>query len=187
MTDTSRDPALLEPQLQRLWAWAEREWARRNPAGPRVFLTATHRGPVDQAKAYSEGKSRARFGESLHNFRPAFAFDVAFLKPDGSLDWNLETFRRFADLLKPHGLEWGGDWAMRDGPHHQLPMTIADAADNRPPHLPSVVANPPTTERLLVVEDANGDRHIHPIPNGHDVLLRAAIDRERVYVTIRPE
>lgn len=186
MTDTSRDAALLEPQLQRLWAYGEREWARRNPAGPRVFLTATYRGPVDQAKAYAEGKSKARFGESLHNFRPAYAFDVAFLKPDGSLDWDMATFKRFADLLKPHGLEWGGDWTMRDGPHLQLPMTIAEAADNRPPLLPSVVANPPTSERLLVLEDANGERHIHPIPAGHDVLLRASLDRERVYVTIRP-
>jgi len=191
VSDTSRDPTLLEPQLQRLWEWAEAEWTRLNPTGPKVFLTATHRGPVDQERAFREGKSRARFGESLHNFRPAFAFDVAFLKNDGALDWNLATFARFADLLKPHGLEWGGDWGPKhgivDGPHHQLPMTLAQAADNRPPLLPSVIANPPATERLLVVEDANGDRHIHPIPAGHDVLLRAAIDRDRVYVTIRPE
>jgi len=188
MTDTSRDAALLEPQLQRLWTWAEAEWARLNPGGPKVFLTATYRGPIDQQKAFNEGKSKARFGASLHNYRPAYAFDVAFLKTDGSLDWDFETFRRFAELLKPHGLEWGGEWiGLRDGPHHQLPMTASDAKAGRVPRLASLVANPTSSDRLLILEDAGGHRHVFPIPDGSDVLLRAALERDRVYVTIRPE
>lgn len=189
MVDTSRDADLLEPQLRRLWLHAEAAWNASEPH--RVFLTATYRGPKDQQAAYEAGRSKARFGESLHNYQPAFAFDVAFLKPDGSLDWNLETFRRFADLLKPHGLIWGGDWPMRDGPHVQLDMTAADAKAGRVPKLASNIANPPafkpTPERLLVVEDASGERHVHQIPAGFDVLVRAALDRDRIYVTVRPE
>lgn len=179
MSDTSRDPALLEPQLRKVWELASDEYTRRFE--DQVFLTCTYRGPVDQAAAFHAGRSRAQFGESLHNFRPAYAFDVAFLRVDGSVDWSPAPFARFAEITKRYGLEWGGDWpGLIDGPHHQLPMTVADARAGRVPRLPAL-----TPGGLLVVQDALGVNHQFDVPVGADVLMRVSRERDRVYVTIK--
>ena len=42
----------------------------------RVSPWCGYRGPADQLAALEAGNSRARFGESPHNFRPALACDV---------------------------------------------------------------------------------------------------------------
>ena len=74
----SRDPKDLHPLLRQAWEYLEAEWSRRHPDGPFVGLSATYRGPEAQTKAYEEGKSRLMYGQSLHNFKPAFAFDIYF-------------------------------------------------------------------------------------------------------------
>lgn len=92
------------------------------------ILDAT-RGRADQTRAYLQGKSKAKFGASAHNYVPAVAMDL-FPAP---YDWeNYEAFNRLAKVIlriaKEKGipLRWGGDWNM-DGS-----KTVSDAWDK--PH-----------------------------------------------------
>ena len=80
----------------------------------------SQRGRADQEKAFREGKSKAHFGQSAHNWSPSVALDVAPFP----IDWN-ET-KRFHDLAaiilniareKNIPLRWGGDWDMNGKPN----------------------------------------------------------------------
>lgn len=73
------------------------------------------RGRDDQNRAYAAGKSKAKFGESAHNYVPAIAVDIA----PYPVDWDDRA--RFSALAKvvlriakAKGipLRWGGDWNM---------------------------------------------------------------------------
>lgn len=64
--------------------------------------------------------TNARPGQSLHNYRPALAFDVAFQDGKGGFSC-LDCFKQFGQIAKSYGLEWGGDWRVRDYPHFQPP------------------------------------------------------------------
>lgn len=118
MTDTSRSLTDLHPELVKAWLWARQQWADLYPHKPQPFITCTHRGPNDQAQAVMNGFSQVKYPDSKHNKRPALAFDIAFAA-EGGLDWGWQNFSLFAELLKPHGIVWGGDWPMRDGPHFE--------------------------------------------------------------------
>lgn len=87
-------------------------------AQPEVHLAYTYRGKQEQDKLYREGKSKAKFGQSPHNYQPALAFDIFFLI-DGkyALDW--DRLEAIANNM-PDGMEWGGSWKFRDGPHFQI-------------------------------------------------------------------
>lgn len=90
------------------------------------------RGRVDQERAFAGGKSKARFGQSAHNYVPAIAFDL-FPAP---YDWNnTKAFNDLAVVIlriakaKGTPLRWGGDWNMDgnkttsdawDKPHFEL-------------------------------------------------------------------
>lgn len=186
---TSRDPADLEPQLRALWEWAQVEWKRLYPAEPQPFLTATFRGPVSQEEAVRNGSSDLPFGYSLHNFHPAYAFDIAFLK-QGRTDYTLSLFQRFAALLKPYGIEWGGDWdRLVDGPHFQLPMTAEDARAGRVPRLALPVSAPTSEPGWAVVVSHEGGKSPTVIWLGADehIVTRVAPDRKRFYLDIRKD
>lgn len=91
-----------------------------------------HRGRDEQEKAFEEGKSKARFGESPHNAYPSNAVDVV----PYPIDWNdRERFAHFAGFVKGRGVAlgvnvlWGGDWdndgkttdeRFSDMPHYEL-------------------------------------------------------------------
>jgi peptidoglycan L-alanyl-D-glutamate endopeptidase CwlK len=98
-------------------------------------VICSHRGKAAQELAFKTGKSKARFGDSAHNYMPSVAIDVA---PgwDGALNWNdskafaalAKEFRATAKALKIP-LRWGGDWDMDgqtsdekfvDSPHFEL-------------------------------------------------------------------
>jgi peptidoglycan L-alanyl-D-glutamate endopeptidase CwlK len=54
---------------------------------------------------------------------PSKAFDIAFKKADGSLDWSANNFKNFAAIIKKVAplVEWGGDWkSFKDLPHFQV-------------------------------------------------------------------
>lgn len=98
------------------------------------------RGRAAQERAFAGGKSKARFGQSAHNYVPAVAFDL-FPAP---YDWkNRQSFidlyhvigfynpaggqGRGIALAKKIPLRWGGDWNMDgnlsdgwDMPHYEL-------------------------------------------------------------------
>ena len=78
------------------------------------ILDAT-RGRLAQERAFATGHSKARFGQSAHNFVPAIAMDL-FPAP---YDWkNTPSFDKLAAVImriaKAKGipLRWGGDWDM---------------------------------------------------------------------------
>ena len=126
-----------------------REYADRYPRDAQPFLTCTYRHEAEQGELVRTGKSRAKPGESLHNFRPALAFDVAFLRPDGGTTWEFHHFERWGELAEEIGLEWGGRWPfLVDGPHVQWPVTWQDARLGKLPELPPL---PSGEEGLLPV------------------------------------
>ena len=83
-----------------------------------------HRGRVDQEKAFQEGHSRAHFGESLHNYLPALAVDVAPFP----INWeNIQRFNDFAAFVLKRADElkipvrWGGTFkGLADLDHFEL-------------------------------------------------------------------
>lgn len=90
------------------------------------------RGRAAQTKAFMQGNSKAKFGQSAHNYVPAIAMDL-FPAP---YDWtNIAAFDRLAVVIrriaKEQGtpIRWGGDWNMDgdktksdawDKPHFEL-------------------------------------------------------------------
>lgn len=152
----SRDENKLHPALKMRWQWMKEEWGRRYTDAPKPFLTCTYRSPDEQTRLVQEGKSHALPRQSLHNYEPAYAFDVAFKLPDGSLTWDFHWFEKWGKLAEEIGLEWGGRWKhLVDGPHVQMPMTWQDAkAGIVPslPHLPTLQTSKPIT-RVIVKGD----------------------------------
>ncbi len=92
----------------------------------------SRRGKAAQEKAFKEGKSKAHFGQSAHNYAPSIAVDL-FPAP---YKWdNTASFDRLAKVVmriakeKNIPLRWGGDWNMDgdktksdawDRPHFEL-------------------------------------------------------------------
>lgn len=134
--NSSRDPSLIYPPLRERFDWIQREWDFVHPNLPKPFLTATYRNEADQEKAFNEGRSKAHYGQSLHNYIPCYAFDIAFKRADGSLDWGWNLFEMYGALGEKCGLEWGGRYPFKDGPHLQMPMTWQEAQMSKIPALP---------------------------------------------------
>lgn len=88
-----------------------------------------HRGERAQERAFREGKSRARFGESQHNVYPSRAVDVApYDATTRSIPWDdVDEFHYLAGVIMAVAhdfgvpLRWGGHWEnFRDMPHFEL-------------------------------------------------------------------
>ena len=83
-----------------------------------------HRDEEEQDRAYNEGKSKARWGQSKHNSLPSMAVDVV----PYPIDWgDIERFHHFAAFVqviaqsKGIDIRWGGDFKnFFDGPHFEL-------------------------------------------------------------------
>ncbi len=93
-----------------------------------------HRGKLEQDRAFVEGRSKARYGQSKHNTTPSRAVDIA----PYPIDWDdMEAFVLLAGVIKAiaHDLgyadiiRWGGDWdsddrmrdeRFRDYPHFEI-------------------------------------------------------------------
>lgn len=177
----SRDPAQLHPELRARLAWMAVEWTRRHPDAPEPFLTCTHRPREEQTELVRTGRSRALPGQSLHNFRPALAFDVAFRQPDGSVTWEFSWFQAWGELAEEAGLEWGGRWAgLVDGPHVQWPCTWRDAQAGRLPALPPL----PGAEPAKVPAPEPGPRRL-PLYSERNVLLGEVtiVDDRKAYLS----
>jgi peptidoglycan L-alanyl-D-glutamate endopeptidase CwlK len=88
-----------------------------------------YRNDTDQEKAFKEGKSRLKPGESKHNKKPSLAADFV-PDPDRNaktLDWNDQdefekmclTFEQVADELDIK-IRFGRDFSFKDYPHIEL-------------------------------------------------------------------
>ena len=125
----SRKLEHLHKHLADAYTRAKAEYAVLYPTLPQPFITATFRSNEAQDKLYAQGRTvpggkvtNAKAGQSLHNYLPSYAFDIAFKDSKGALDWNLKLFRKFADIItKDKNIEWGGFWkSMPDAPHFQF-------------------------------------------------------------------
>ena len=111
---TGSDPRILE---------FERKLVKRaRKIGVPLFAHCVIRGSADQNRLYREGRSKARAGESPHNF--GCAVDLIH----GTKGWNLT--RNQWDIIGHIGHElaiqagldvvWGGDWKFYDPAHWEL-------------------------------------------------------------------
>lgn len=117
--------AAAHPDLQKVLVEAIKEYDFK-------ILDST-RGRKAQEEAVRKGNSKARFGDSAHNWTPAIAVDIV----PYPVDWNdLGRFRALAKIVlriaaeKGVPLRWGADWdrdgseadekGLRDFPHFEL-------------------------------------------------------------------
>jgi peptidoglycan L-alanyl-D-glutamate endopeptidase CwlK len=114
--------AQLHPDLQTFADELLRRWRGD------LVITEGHREKAGQDKAYREGKSRARWGQSPHNRSPSYAVDIALLDSAGQIPWNdRPAWDEFGELgeqvARDLGLPvtWGGRFSgFYDGPHFEL-------------------------------------------------------------------
>lgn len=84
-------------------------------AGIEVLITSTYRDNASQAALFAQGRTapgkivtKARPGQSWHNYRLAFDF-VPLV--NGKAQWNdIELITRCGILAEQAGLEWAGRW-----------------------------------------------------------------------------
>ncbi|MCX6216579.1 M15 family metallopeptidase [Spirosoma sp.] len=130
----------LHPVLAYALGRAEVLFQAKFPDGPVPFLVATFRSneeqdalfkqPTDKKDNDKDGKideadervTNAKAGQSPHNYKPSFAFDIAFKKKDGTLDYSEKWFVWFAGfVLVVEGITWGGNFkSIKDKPHFEL-------------------------------------------------------------------
>ena len=113
------------------------------PTLPQPFLVQTFRSAADQNADYAKGRTapgkvitNAKAGQSLHNFYPSLAFDVAFKDAQGKLSWSQDLFTKLGAIGLQCGLGWGGAWTgtFHDYPHFEPPhFTWHDAAAGKSP------------------------------------------------------
>jgi peptidoglycan LD-endopeptidase CwlK len=129
----SRDKAHLTSVMLSLWVYVEAKYKELYPEDKPPFLSYTYRSHEAQNDLYAFGRTRkgsiitrAKGGESPHNFFPSFAFDIAFLDKNSpkKLDWSEKGFKRVADIIAKSEysdkVTWGGDFAsIKDMPHFE--------------------------------------------------------------------
>ncbi len=108
-------------------AQAKDAFAAAAAEGVDVVVISALRTYAEQTRLYAQGRTapgsivtKAKAGESYHNF--GLAFDFAVVKGGRALwDQNHPDWKRFVAICKGHGFEWGGDWrTFKDYPHLQL-------------------------------------------------------------------
>lgn len=119
----------LHPALNAAYQAAKAKWIEAHPEGPTVVLTCTYRSNEEQAKLYAQGRTangpkvtNALPGHSAHNFYPARAFDIGFIRGK-KMDWTNELFNEFATILlaQSKNVTWGGHFkSIMDRPHFEI-------------------------------------------------------------------
>lgn len=107
---------LAHPDLQRVLRAAIKDFD--------FSVICSYRSDADQQAAYDSGHSKARPGQSPHNFQPSLAVDCA----PHPLDWkDIKSFQRMAQVINGHAaklgvpISWGGSWrTFKDYPHFEL-------------------------------------------------------------------
>lgn len=78
----------------------------------------------EQEAAFRNKTSKARFGQSPHNYSPSYAVDVVYYP----VDWdNIEKHQEFMKYVKSvankmgKDIECGGEWTtLKDYPHYEI-------------------------------------------------------------------
>ena len=83
-----------------------------------------HRGQIDQDLAYTQGKSKLKWPQSMHNATPAEATDVIPFPVDFK---DIHKFYYFGGFVVATAIQlkipvvWGGSWTkFVDMPHYEL-------------------------------------------------------------------
>ena len=125
----SRDRKDLNYLLVEAFDKAVKLFSEKHPDLPIPFLTCTYRSNEEQNKLYEQGVkdpkkkvTNAKGGQSPHNYKPSFAFDIAFIGIDKKLKWNADLFEKFNECVQSVSSEvtWGGSWTFKDAPHFEL-------------------------------------------------------------------
>ena len=136
----SRSKSDLNEILVAAYDKAATEYQSLYPSEPQPFITCTYRSNEEQTALYNQPKdgkdnngngiiddasekvTQAQAGQSPHNYKPSFAFDIAFINVKQKLDWSSNNFKNFSDIIKKIQplIEWGGDWKFKDAPHFEL-------------------------------------------------------------------
>lgn len=121
----SRDLKDLHFILSDAYPKAEAKFKELHPSLPQPFRTCTYRSNEEQDQLFLQKPkvTKAKAGQSPHNYTPSFAFDIAFIGVNRKLDWSKDLFEKFAIILKEiePRIEWGGSWLkFKDAPHFQL-------------------------------------------------------------------
>lgn len=92
--------------------------------GIKFQINDAQRGRVEQETAYRNRTSKAHFGQSAHNYKPAVALDIYPLPVSFT---KLQPYRNLAKAFISTanklgiGIEWGGSWtSIKDFPHFEL-------------------------------------------------------------------
>jgi uncharacterized protein YcbK (DUF882 family) len=86
--------------------------------GVDVGVTSATRGEAEQNALEQKGRSKAKFGQSLHNYGAAVDLHFNTHGPEGIYDgpWD-----KLSSMGKGLGMRWGGDWKkFQDKPHFQI-------------------------------------------------------------------
>lgn len=119
----SRDISLLHPKLQQIIPQIILRCAAQ---GLSVLVTDGFRTKAEQDALYAKGRTapgsivtQVQWPSSAHCW--GVAFDFCRNVRGREYDDNDHFFQRVAEIAKPFGLEWGGDWRnFVDKPHLQL-------------------------------------------------------------------
>lgn len=129
----SRDLSHCEPELVRRYLLLKEIFKART--GRELFETCTWRSKEKQNELYQVGR-RGIPGEKIltkldginkksrHNVYPSQAIDVCVdidPGPGKQAVWDEASYMPLGPIAAEVGLVWGGDWAMHDYPHLELP------------------------------------------------------------------
>ena len=112
------------PDLIRLF-----DYALLHPDCPcDITIVCGERGREAQEKAFCDGKSKAKFGQSPHNFEPSYAVDAAPYVKGVGIPWDDKSlFRELAAHIKACAddlgihVTWGGNFkSFCDMPHWEI-------------------------------------------------------------------
>lgn len=191
----STDLDLLYPSLAERLVFIREEWRKRYPNNYRTVVTCVHRGNDIQQILFNSGRSKAKPGQSLHNYTPACAVDIAFIdRETEKATWWFPLYQEWGVIAETTGLMWGGRFPnLVDGPHIQLPMSWSSAAAGKYPVLPPLTFNQfmPNIFRqvsIIVLEatsinESLGTRIIVIRGQGHIVNF---LTPEKLYVRLPP-
>ena len=118
----SRDITLLHPELQEI---IPKFLEKCKKQGFIVKITDTLRSKKEQDNLYAQGRTKAgnivtwvKYPYSNHNW--GMAFDICRNDEKGAYDNSDGWFDIVGEIGKTFGLNWGGDWEIKDKPHFEL-------------------------------------------------------------------
>lgn len=102
------DQSMLDPELRKRWNLFCQVWRKLHGDNPFPFVVSVYRDAEEQEKKVLEGKSDARAGHSLHNYKPTLALDYAFKVADSrTLLYSDALFDKAFQILPKLGLACG--------------------------------------------------------------------------------